>query len=87
MKVPDANAPFRLMKAELLSKYVKKLDPNYNLPNIMITTYFVYYKNKVKFQKITFKPRGKGVNSINVKKIVKIGRDSLKDFRKLKKEL
>ena len=53
----------------------------------MITTYFVYYKNKVKFQKITFKPRGKGVNSINVKKIVKIGRDSLKDFRKLKKEL
>ena len=87
VKVPDANAPFRLMKAELLSKYVKKLDPNYNLPNIMITTYFVYYKNKVKFQKITFKPRGKGVNSINVKKIVKIGRDSLKDFRKLKKEL
>lgn len=87
VKVPDANAPFRLMRAEKLSQYVKKLDPNYNLPNIMITTYFVYYKDRVKFRKITFKPREKGVNSINVKKITKIGRDSLKDFRKLKKEL
>lgn len=87
VKVPDANAPFRLMRADILDEYVKKMDPNYNLPNIMITTYFVYYKNKVKFHKITFKPRGKGVNSINVKKIVKIGYNSLKDFRKLKKEL
>lgn len=87
VKVPDANAPFRLMKAKKLSEYVAKLDPNYNLPNIMITTYFVYYGNKVEFKKISFKPREKGVNSINVKKIIKIGRDSLKDFRKLKKEL
>lgn len=87
VKVPDANAPFRLMKASILSQYVKKLDPNYNLPNIMITTYFVYYGNKVKFREISFKPREKGINSINVKKITKIGRESLKDFRKLKKEI
>jgi len=87
VKVPDANAPFRLMKAEKVKQYLTKLKPDYNLPNIMMTTYFVYYKNKVDFRPITFKPREKGTNSINVKKIVKIGQAALKDFRELKKTL
>lgn len=87
VKVPDANAPFRLMKAEKVKKYLYKLKPDYNLPNIMMTTYFVYYKEKVDFQTISFKPREKGTNSINIKKIVKIGQKALKDFKELKKEL
>lgn len=87
VKVPDANAPFRLMRAEKVKQYLTKLKPDYNLPNIMMTTYFVYYKNRVDFRPITFKPREKGTNSINVKKIVKIGQAALKDFRELKKTL
>ena len=87
VKVPDANAPFRLMRADKVKEYLSKLKPDYNLPNIMITTYFVYYKNKVDFRAISFKPREKGTNSINIKRIVKIGKDALKDFRQLKKEL
>ncbi|MGN1051168.1 MAG: glycosyltransferase family 2 protein [Acutalibacteraceae bacterium] len=87
VKVPDANAPFRLMKAETVKKYLYKLKPDYNLPNIMMTTYFVYNKEKVMFKEISFKPREKGTNSINIKKIVKIGKKALKDFRELKKDM
>ena len=42
VKVPDANAPFRLMRTDLVKKYIHRLPKNYNLPNIMLTTYFVY---------------------------------------------
>lgn len=70
--VKDANAPFRLMKASLVDKYIRKLLEDFNIPNIMFTTYFVYYYEKVKFIPITFKPRQGGTNSINIKKIVKI---------------
>ena len=87
VKVPDANAPFRLMRADKVSKYLGKLKPDYNLPNIMMTTYFVYYKDRVTFKEISFKPREKGTNSINIKKIIKIGQQALKDFRELKKNL
>lgn len=85
VKVPDANAPFRLMKANVVHKYLNKLPPTYNLPNIMMTTYFAYYKEKMTFKTITFKPRQGGVNSINIPKIVKIGCKALKDFREFKK--
>jgi glycosyltransferase involved in cell wall biosynthesis len=87
VKVPDANAPFRLMKAEKVKEYLCKLEPDFNLPNIMMTTYFVHYKNRVAFKEISFKPRTKGTNSINIKRIIKIGQKALTDFRNLKKEL
>lgn len=87
VKVKDANAPFRLMKAELVNKYIDRLPQNYNLPNIMFTTYFSYYKEKLAFREITFKPRQGGTNSINIKKIVKIGWKALGDFMKLKKDM
>lgn len=85
VKVPDANAPFRLMKAEAVAKYLPKLDKDYNLPNIMMTTYFSFYGEKIAFKSISFKPRQGGVNSINIPRIIKIGWKALGDFRKLKK--
>ena len=85
VNIPDSNAPFRLMKASLVKEYINKLPKDYNLPNVMLTTYFVYYKEQVKFEKISFKPRQIGKNSINLKKIFKIGLKSLKDFKELKK--
>lgn len=87
VKVEDANAPFRLMKADLVKKYIGKLPEDFNLPNIMLTTYFVYFNEKVKFIPITFKPRQGGTNSINIKKIIKIGWKAVGDFRKLRKEI
>lgn len=87
VKVPDANAPFRLMKAELLAKYMERFWDEYNLPNIMLTTFFAHYKEKITFKTVSFKPRQGGVNSINIPKIVKIGWKALGDFRTFKKEM
>ena len=87
VKVSDANAPFRLMRAELVQKYIDKLPRDFNIPNIMFTTYFVHFRHKVKFFPITFKPRQGGTNSINIKKIVKIGWKAVGDFYTLKKEM
>ena len=87
VKVPDANAPFRLMNAKTVAKYLGRLDKDYNLPNIMMTTYFAYYKEPIAFKTISFKPRQAGVNSVNIPRIVIIGWNALGDFHNLKKDM
>lgn len=87
VSISDANAPFRLMKADLVNQYLQRLPKDYNLPNVMLTTYFVYFKEKVKFIDISFKPRQHGVNSINIPNIIKIGWKSLHDFHQLRKAM
>lgn len=87
VNVPDANAPFRLMRSDAVKKYLYKLPEDYALPNIMVTTYFVYFKECVSFKEISFKPRTAGVNSINIPKIIKIGWKALGDFHNLKKDM
>ena len=87
VRLRDANAPFRLMKTSLLARYIDRLPPDFNIPNIMFTTYFAKYGEKMLFLPITFRPRQGGVNSINVRKIFKIGWKAVGDFRKLKKEM
>lgn len=87
VKVPDANAPFRLMKCEVVKKYLYKMPEDYNLPNIMMTTYYAHYKETQAFKPITFEPRKAGKNSINIRKIFKIGWKALGDFRRFKKDM
>lgn len=85
INVPDANAPFRLMKASVVAKYINRFSPDYNLPNIIMTTFFIHYNENVTFMPITFRPRQGGKNSLNMLKIVKIGWKALRDFAKFKK--
>lgn len=87
VRVPDANAPFRLMKCSTVKKYLNMMPSDYNLPNIMMTTYYSYFGEKSAFRVITFKPRTAGTNSINIPRIIKIGWKALGDFRRLKKEM
>lgn len=87
VKVPDANAPFRLMRTDILGKYIIKIPNTYNLPNIIITAFLVYNKENVVFKTISFSPRQAGTNSINIPKIVKIGWHALGDFSMFKKEM
>lgn len=87
VKVPDANAPFRLIKASTLERYITKIPNDYNLPNIIITAFLVYDHEPVTFEVISFKPRTAGKNSINIPKITKIGWHALGDFRQFKKQL
>lgn len=60
---------------------------DYNLPNIMLTTFFAYYKERMTFKVISFKQRQAGINSINISKIMQIGWNALKDFRNFKKNM
>lgn len=87
VNVPDANAPFRIMKTEVVKKYLYKMPADYNLPNIMMTAYFAYYKETIHFKEISFKARTAGINSINIPKIIKIGLMALCDFYNLKKSM
>ncbi|MGN9055880.1 glycosyltransferase family 2 protein [Bariatricus sp. HCP28S3_A7] len=85
VRIPDANAPFRLMRSDTVKKYLYRMPYDYNLPNIMMTTYFVYYKERSLFKNISFKPRQGGTNSIDIPKIIRIGWKALGDFKELKK--
>ncbi|MBQ6545133.1 MAG: glycosyltransferase family 2 protein [Lachnospiraceae bacterium] len=87
VKVPDANAPFRLMKTEALAKYLPKLPGDFNIPNIMVTVYFSHYGEKIIFPVISFKDRQGGTNSINIPKIVRIGWKAVRDFASLRKDM
>lgn len=87
VKVPDANAPFRLMRAGLVKKYLPLLPEDYELPNVMLTTFFAYYRERLAFLPVSFLPRQGGENSINLKKIVKIGRRSIRGFREIRAKM
>ena len=85
VKVPDANAPFRLMHTSLLKKYMSRFSEEYNLPNIMLVTFFAYDRQNVIFKEITFGARQGGKNSMNLLKICKTGWKALADFAAFKK--
>lgn len=85
--VPDANAPFRLIKIDLLKKYLSKIPFDYNIPNIILVAYFKRYKEKLLFREISFQSRKAGKNSINFGKIFKIGLKAVKDFNYFKKDM
>lgn len=85
--VTDANTPFRLMKASTLKEQIKLVPKDFNLSNVIITVIYTKKGLKVKYVPITFRPRQGGVNSINLKKIFKIGKQALKDFREINKAI
>ena len=87
VKIPDANAPFRLMRADIVNKYINCMPDDYNIPNIMFTTYFKYYDEKMLFKEISFRPRQAGNNSINIPRIMEIGWEAHGDFRRFKREM
>lgn len=83
--VTDANTPFRLMKADTLKENLTLVPENFNLSNVIISVIYAKKKLPVLYLPITFRPRQGGVNSINLKKIFKIGRQAVRDFRAINK--
>ncbi|MDE5574105.1 MAG: glycosyltransferase [Bacteroidales bacterium] len=81
--VKDANTPFRLMKADRLKKIMEVVPPDFFLSNVAISAIAVRWKYRIKWIPVTFRPRQGGVNSINLKRIFKIGWKALGDFRKI----
>lgn len=85
--VPDANAPFRLMKSEIVNKYMGLMPDDFNLPNAILAACFSRYKENVVYRVVTFQPRQGGKNYMNVKRIFKIGMDSIHNFAEIKKNV
>lgn len=86
--VTDANTPFRLMTRESLEKYMELIPKHYNLPNVILAVAYVRFSRKnIKFIPITFRERQGGVNSINLKKIFKIGRKAIIDFMRIRRKM
>jgi len=83
VSVTDANTPFRLMKTTTLKKNITLIPNDFNLSNVIISVIYAKKKLAVKYLPVTFRPRQGGVNSINMRKIIKIGKQAFKDFRKM----
>ncbi len=83
VNIKDANTPFRLMKSETLKKHINMIPKDFNLSNVVLSVIYAKKKLKVKYLPVTFRPRQGGVNSINMKKIIGIGKKAISDFRKI----
>jgi len=85
--VTDANTPFRLMATDKLQPIMDVIPSDYFLCNVAISAIAVKWHYKIGWYTITFKPRQGGVNSINMKRIFKIGWKALSDFMTINKKL
>jgi dolichol-phosphate mannosyltransferase len=86
VNVPDANTPFRLIRSKTLVKYLEIIPSDSFLSNVIMSTLIVKDKLPFLWLPIQFKPRQGGENSIDFKKIVKIGLKAINDFYKIKKK-
>ncbi|MDD3174637.1 MAG: glycosyltransferase family 2 protein, partial [Herbinix sp.] len=87
VNITDANTPFRLMKVATLKEQIKLVPENFNLSNVILSVIYAKKKLAVKYLPVTFRPRQGGVNSINMKKIMHIGKKAWNDFRKINQVL
>lgn len=85
--VRDANTPFRLLKVDKLKPILDIIPKDYNLANVAVSAIAVRWNYNIGWYPITFRPRQGGVNSINMKRIFKIGVKALSDFRTINKNL
>lgn len=85
--ITDANTPFRLMSAQSLQEMIQGVPKNHNLANVVLTVLYTSHKKRIRYTQITFRPRQGGVNSINIPKIMRIGKDAVKDFGTIKKDM
>ena len=87
VKVKDSNTPFRLMNVEKLKPILDVIPDNFFLANVIISMLIIKRKEKHLWLPISFKPRQGGINSINLKRIFKIGYKAIADFYTIKQKI
>lgn len=85
--VKDANTPFRLMHTDRLNTLMRYIPQDFFLANVAVSAIAVKKGESIAWYPITFRPRQGGVNSINMKRIFKIGWKALGDFREINRNL
>lgn len=84
-KTYDSNVPFRLMKCEVLQKFINKIPADHNLPNILVTVYLGLNNNSICYKNISFLKRDTGKSMYDLKRIWNYGSSILRDFKAIKK--
>lgn len=87
VNIADANTPYRLIKTEVLKEQMHLIPKRFNLSNVLISVIFTKRDLGVLFLPITFRKRQGGVNSINIRKIFRLGTKALADFYILNKKI
>lgn len=87
VRVEDANTPFRLMRAERLKTVLAYIPEDFFLTNVAVSAISVKKGEKVAWYPITFRPRQGGVNSINMRRIFRIGCKAFGDFRMINRRI
>ena len=85
--VIDANTPFRLMRADKLRSILDVIPSDFFLCNVAVSAIAKKWNYRIGWYDISFKPRQGGINSINMKRIFKIGWKALGDFRYINKKI
>lgn len=85
--VTDANTPFRLMKVSAIKPILAQIPQDFFLSNVAISAIAVKNKVKSRWIPITFRPRQGGVNSINLRRIFKIGVKAVGDLYRINRSL
>lgn len=85
--VTDANTPFRLMRVCDMKPIIDHVPNDFFLSNVAISAIAVKRKLKSRWLPITFRPRQGGVNSINLKRITKIGIKAVGDLYRMNRSL
>ena len=75
------------MRTDKLQPIMDVIPQDFFLSNVAISAIAKKWNYIIGWYKITFKPRQGGKNSINMKRIFKIGWKAIKDFRIINKRL
>lgn len=87
VRLKDANAPFRLMRADRLKQMLEIIPADFFLSNVLISVIAAKWQLSLAYHPITFRPRQGGINSINYRRIFRIGGKALIDFWRFRKRL
>ena len=71
----------------MLAEALAYVPANHYLTNVVLSAALVRLGKRIEFVPITFAKRTTGVNSINIRSIVRIGVRALRDFREIDKAL
>ena len=83
----DANCPYRLLRAATLDSCIDLIPRHFALSNVLMSVIYARRHFSVRSIPVTFRPRQGGRNSINARRILAIGRQAVRDFRALRKEI
>ena len=86
VNVKDANVPFRLMRGELLKKYLTYIPDDMLLKNALLTI-LLQKDNQIKWKKISFSSRIGGKPSVHWVNFITIGLKVIKEYWSARKIL